>query len=242
MFSMLSSDTAVSPKFKYPNIPERSAKELLKMEKEVTGMYFSGNLLDSYSMHIEKISAQKINEIIESPETFEKSSVKLVGMVTSVTVKTTKKNDRMAFISLEDKYGEIECIVFPAQLQRYSAYAQEDNAVLIEGSVSVREDEDPKVIVNKITPLIENNSYQDKPKEKELPKTFSKLYLRVSNFENIAFSQAKDIVKANIGNTNVIFYNSAKKEYVPFELGIYLNNKTYNILIELLGEDNVVPK
>ena len=242
MFSMLSADTPASPKFKYPNIPERSAKELLKMEKEVTGMYFSGNLLDSYSINIEKISAQKINEIIESPDAFEKSSVKLIGMITSVTVKTTKKNDRMAFISLEDKYGEIECIVFPTQLQKYSTYVQEDNAVLIEGNVSIREDEDPKIIVNKITPLIENNPYQDNLKEKELPKTFSKLYLRVSNFEDITFSQAKDIVKANIGNTSVIFYNSLNKEYVPFDLGINLNNKTYNILIGILGEDNVVPK
>ena len=242
MFSMISSDVITSPKFKYPEIPERSAKELLKMEKEVAGMYFSGNLLDSYSMHTKDIISQKINEIIESPESFEKTSVKIVGMITSITTKTTKKNDRMAFISLEDKYGEIECILFPAQLQRYASAVQEDSAVLIEGNVSIREDEDPKIIVNKITTLIENNAYTKKPFLKELPKTFSKLYLRVNNFEDPTFTQSQNIVTKNKGNTNVIFYNSAKKEYVPFDIGITLNKETYNMLINILGEENVVPK
>ena len=242
MFSMLASDTTVSPSFKYPNIPERSAKELLKMEKEVAGMYFSGNLLDSYSMHTKDIASQKINEIIESPELFEKTQIKIVGMITSVTVKTTKKNDRMAFISLEDKYGEIECILFPAQLQRYANCVQEDNAVFIEGNISLREDEEPKIIVNKITSLIENNAYQTKTILKELPQNFSKLYLRVNDFEEQAFIKSQNFVRANKGNTSVIFYNSSKKEYVPFDTGIQLDNKNYNLLIELLGEENVVPK
>ena len=242
MFSMLSDETVISSSFKYPDIPERSAKELLKMEKEVAGMYFSGNLLDSYSKHINDIKFQKINEIIETPDAFEKSPVKVVGMITSVTVKTTKKNDRMAFISLEDKYGEIECISFPAQFQRYANCIQEDTAVLIEGNVSIREDEDPKIIINKISALIENNAYQGNSIKKELPKTFSKLYLRVNDFEDTSFSQAQNIVIKNKGNTPVIFYNSAKKEYVPFNIGIYLNEQNYNLLIELLGSENVVPK
>ena len=242
MFSMLSTDATVSPSFKYPNIPERSAKELLKMEKEVAGMYFSGNLLDSYSLHTKDIASQKINEIIESPDLFEKTQIKLIGMITSVTVKTTKKNDKMAFISLEDKYGEIECILFPTQFQRYANFVQEDNAVLIEGNISIREDEEPKIIVNKITALIENNAYQTKNDEKELPQNFSKLYLRVNNFEESTFIKSQDFIKTNKGNTAVIFYNSSKKEYVPFDIGIQLDNKTYNLLINILGEENVVPK
>ena len=107
MFSALSADSAMKISFKYPNIPERPAKEKLKMEKEVAGMYFSGNLLDSYSEHIEQLVPQKISDIIGNDEIADRQSVRLAGMITSVTFKTTKRNDRMAFITLEDKYGEI---------------------------------------------------------------------------------------------------------------------------------------
>lgn len=242
MFSMISADAVASPSFKYPNIPERSAKELLKMEKEVAGMYFSGNLLDSYSEHIKDISVTKISEILENAETFEKTSVKIIGMITSVTVKNTKKNDKMAFVSLEDKYGEIECIVFSSQYQRFFDVIGEDVAVLIEGTVSVREEEDAKIIVNKITLLIENNAYQNDCVIKKLPKEFSKLFLRVTSIEDASYVKAKNIIRLSKGRTSVVFYDSAKKQYLPCEDEILLDTEIYNNLIKLLGEENVVLK
>ena len=244
MFSMLSADTDISPSFKYPSIPERPAKELLKMEKEVAGMYFSGNLLDSYSKHISELSLSNISDVLDAPESFEKKAVSLVGMITSVTVKTTKKNDKMAFFSLEDKYGEIECILFPSQLQRFSATVQEDNAVLVEGNVSVREEEDAKILVNKIVPLIENNAYKSKPTTslKELPASYSKVYLRVPSSTDSSFSKAKEVVNSSIGNTAVIFYDSSVSKYFNYEKGITITKQNYNLLIDILGEENVVLK
>ena len=244
MFSMLSSDSGVSPSFKYPNIPERPAKELLKMEKEVAGMYFSGNLLDSYSKHISDISAKNINDVIENAESIEKSSVSLVGMITSVTVKTTKRNDKMAFISLEDKYGEIECILFASRYQRYASIIHEDNAVLVEGTVSVREDEDAKILVNRISLLIENNAYKgaESRPHKALPKSFSKLYLRVPSLESEAYANAKALLQQNIGDTNVIFYDSSVSKYIPYDRGMTITEQNYNLLIDILAEENVVLK
>ena len=244
MFSMLSSDSGVSPSFKYPNIPERPAKELLKMEKEVAGMYFSGNLLDSYSKHIGDLSAKNINDVIENAESLEKTSVSLVGMITSVTVKTTKRNDKMAFISLEDKYGEIECILFASQYQRYASIIQEDSAVFVEGTVSVREDEDAKILVNKISLLIENNAYKTDANKslKKLPKSFSKIYLRVPSLMDDSYAKTKNIIHQNAGNTNVIFYDSSTSKYVPCDRGMTLTEQNYNLLIDILGEENVVPK
>ncbi len=244
MFSMLSAESNISPSFKYPNIPERPAKELLKMEKEVAGMYFSGNLLDSYSMHISKLSAKNISDILDDPDSFDKSSVNIVGMITSVTVKITKKNDKMAFITLEDKYGEIECILFPSQLQRFSATIQEDTAVLVEGNVSLREDEDAKILVNKILPLTENNAYEDKQTTsfKALPASYTKLYLRVPNSTELTFTKAKNIVDNSKGTTPVIFYDSSVSKYFNYEKGIALTTQNYNLLIDILGEENVVLK
>ena len=244
MFSMLSTDATVSPSFKYPNIPERSAKELLKMEKEVAGMYFSGNLLDSYSEHISTLSPQKISDIIGNDDLADRQSVKLAGMITEVTFKTTKRNDRMAFITVEDKYGEIECIFFSSQLEKHSNIVFEDNAVYLEGNISLREDEAPKLIVNKAILLNENGTVQKSPLKikKELPKSFSKVYLRFPNFTCNEFLKVKEFISKNKGNVSVIFYDSSVKTYSPYGVSINLDINSYNELIDILGEENVVPK
>lgn len=244
MFSAFSAEPAMKLHFKYPDIPERPAKEKLKMEKEVAGMYFSGNLLDSYSEHISILAPQKISDVLGDSELVDRQYVKLAGMITAVTFKTTKRNDRMAFITLEDKYGEIECIFFANQLERNINIVVEDNAVFVEGNISLREDESPKIIVNKVISLNENNTVKQTTVKikKELPKNFTKIYLRFADLTCEAVLQVKNIILKNIGKTNVIFYDSSTKTYTPYDKSIDLNIDTYNDLIDILGEENVVPK
>lgn len=241
MFSMLSSVEAVSPRFKYPNIPERSAKEKLKMEKEVAGMYFSGNLLDSYAKHLSALSVQKISDFSDSNELTERQLVKVAGMITAVTVKFTKRNEKMAFISLEDKYGEIECILFPNMLEKFGEIIVEDNAVCVDGTISLRDDEAPKIIVNKVIPLIEDGAYAQKP-QKALPSGVNKIYLRIPSFNSELYDKAKSLVDLSLGDVSVIFYDSSAKKYFPYEKGVDLTNELYQKLIDILGEENTVPK
>ena len=245
MFSMFSSYSDVKPAFKYPDIPERPAKEKLRMEKEVAGMYFSGNLLDSYSEHISMLSPRKVSEIMGNTELNDRQPISLAGMITSVTLKNTKKGERMAFITLEDKYGEIECIFFPSQMQRCANLIAEDNAVYVEGNISLREDEDPKLIVNKAILLVENGSAPIQVPKKEykpLPKVFSKLYLRFEDLNSIKVSKVNSIIASSKGTTSVIFYDSSKKAYSPPIATIDLTKDIYHSLIDILGEENVVPK
>ena len=247
MFSAFSADTTMKISFKYPDIPERPAKEKLKMEKEVAGMYFSGNLLDSYSEHIAELSPRRISDIVGNDELTDRQYVKLAGMITSVTFKTTKRNDRMAFITVEDKYGEIECIFFANQLERHADIVSEDNAVFLEGNISLREDEAPKLIVNKAILLNENGTLNKTDNvtrkiKKELPKSFSKIYLRFSNLNCSEISVIKSIVESNSGAINVIFYDTSTKSYHPYEKMINLDINIYNQFIDILGEENVVPK
>ena len=246
MFSMLSGSNIVSPTFKYPNIPECSAKEKLKMEKEIAGMYFSGNLLDSYSKHIQTLSVQKISDILDNEEITDRQSVKLTGIITSVSIKTTRRNDKMAFIYIEDKYGEIECILFPTQFEKCTDLILEDNAVYVEGNISLRDDEAPKIIINQLTHLIENNQYdqQQVSTNNNINKyqKYSKLYIRFNNFNTPEFFKAKGIIDKNPGNIKVFFYDLSKKEYHPYNNGIALTDKTHQALTDLLGSQNVVPK
>ena len=247
MFSAFSAVPAMKLKFKYPDIPERPAKEKLKMEKEVAGMYFSGNLLDSYSEHISELSPAKISDVIDNDDITDRQYIKLAGMITSVTLKTTKRNDRMAFITVEDKYGEIECIFFANQLARHADIVAEDNAICVEGNISLREDEPPKLIVNKAILLNENGTQHKSSKvtrkiKKELPKSFSKIYLRFTSLNCDEIKQVATLVANNAGSTDVIFYDTSTKSYHPYDKSINLNIDIYNYFIDILGEENVVPK
>lgn len=256
MFSSIPVIQGSAPKFKYPDIPDRSPKEKLKMEKEVAGMCFSGNILDSYSMHTESLSYRRISDLLDADNIADKESVTVIGVVTAVTVKTTRRNEKMAFLSLEDKYGEIECIVFPSPLTKYSSLIKEDAALCIDGNMSLREDEEPKLLVSRMLELTENSEYG---KNKEIPiksekatkeveprhklvGQAAKLYLRVPDMSCEKYRKALNLTEIFEGGVPVIFYDASTGKYVNSGKGIALTEYLYNEFISLLGKDNVVPK
>ena len=165
---MFSQGLIKAPEFEYPDVPPLTLKEKLMLEKDAAGMYFSGHLLDGYSKHIEDVDCALIGDIVsgdeEDGEYSDRDNVKVAGIITSVTYKTTRKEERMAFISLEDKLAEIECIIFPKAYNKYYHEIRVDSGVIIEGTVSLKEDEDPKIIVNDIKPLQENSLYKKEEK------------------------------------------------------------------------------
>ncbi len=159
-----------NPRFKYPDIPEFSLRDRLMLEKDSSGMYFSGHLIDSFSKCISALNVVPIAEI--SGDGSEEGQagglpdgqrVAVAGIVSSVTAKTTKKNERMAFIKIEDRYGEIECILFPKIFRSCHELIHIDSGVYIDGTVQLREDEPARIIVNEIAALVENGRYSDKP-------------------------------------------------------------------------------
>ncbi len=157
-----------APCFDYPDIPEYGMREKLLMEKEASGMYFSGHMLDNYSKHIDDLDIIPTAELAETDENGEllygdKDRVKLVGIINSVSLKTTKNDDRMAFFTLEDKYGEVECIVFPKKYNELYHEIFVDAAVYVEGTVSIKDEEMPKILVNHLAALTENDRYVSKP-------------------------------------------------------------------------------
>ncbi len=167
---LFSSGFIDAPTFKYPDIPDCSMKEKLMMEKDASGMYFSGHMLDNYKNHADDISAISISELTETDENGEllysdRDKVQLLGIINGVTLKSTKNDDRMAFFRLEDKFAETECIVFPKKYNEYYNEIFVDNAVIVEGTVSVKDEEMPKILVNRMEPLIENDRYVKKPEK-----------------------------------------------------------------------------
>lgn len=256
--------------FDYPDIPELSVFQKLSQEKEATGLYFSGHPLDSYSENIENVKHEDILSLCLDDEDAraEKTDKKitLVGILESVNVKTTQRGDKMAFFTLSDRYGEVECIAFPKTYSQMPHLFREDSVLAVTGTLSVRDDESAKFIVMFATRLQKNGEYDAKStlakgtEQKSEPssrqsaptsqnagfggqkKPYSKIYLRVSSVDSDEFLRAKNIVEIFEGNTPVIFYDSSKKEYLPSGLGFDTTDYTVNELKALLGDDNVVLK
>ncbi len=244
IFSMMSdgSDKDVLPQFEYPEIEEFSKKELLMFEKEVAGIYFSGHILDSYSKHISKISPVKIINITGNEEKEgaykEKDKVVIAGIITSRTVKQTKKKENMAFISLEDPTGEIEVIVFPAFYEKYADVLVVENIVSITGTVSVREDEPCKVLLTNAENVVQNSEFTEKQS-----KSTPKLYLRVNSMNAPVVKDITKLLKDFSGDAEIIFYDSQTKKYIKAtELSISVNEQVLSILKAILGEESVIYK
>ena len=142
----------------YPRVPDAPANVRLQMEKEATGVYMSGHPLDEWRDALGGLfHTAEIDGIEDTPDhglSMDGRSVTIGGILTAVKGKATKKGDYMAFVTLEDLTGEIECLVFPRVYERYQAMLQEDTAVIITGRLSVREEEAPKLLAEQIS-LIE---------------------------------------------------------------------------------------
>ena len=170
----------------YPDIEEYPRREMLAYEKELTGVYISGHPLDEYAEALDSLphTTAFVAELGREEDTGlsqDGLQVRMGGMLVSVRPKSTKKGSMMGFVILEDLTGQIECILFPAVWEKYGHDLTEDTAVLIKGRLSIREDEEIKLIAELVMPL------EGPGHEKELPKDPAtlaklapvKLYLRL---------------------------------------------------------------
>ena len=177
--SLFGDEGLEAPRPELPKIPEMSPKLLLQYEKEMTGVYITGHPLDEYRERLEKMpcSVQVLQEYAEDEEweKFDRMNVTLGGMIIETRMNTTKANKLMCFITLEDLYGTIECLVFPRIYDRLARMIQNDTVVVIRGTLSLREDEEPKLLVEDIRPL---DSADSAPLAPERPK---RLYLKIEN-------------------------------------------------------------
>ena len=246
------------PKFEYPDLRDFSLREKLMLEKECSGMYFSGHPIDGYSRNMEFCKAKGIFDILNDPDICDKAPVSVGGIVSSLTPKVTKKNDRMMFFKIEDRYGEIECIAFPSQYRKYAQSIRLEAPIFIKGVVSLRDDENEtaKIIVNEITELVENSSFD--PKTMGVPsnvapsqtasvkkdtvdvKNCKKIFLRVPDMSGAIYNKAKNTVDIFDGNVQVVFYDRTTSEYKVYRSGVALTEFVVKELIKILGNENVV--
>ena len=140
--------------YKIPNTPEYPAGDLLKMEKEVSGLYLSGHPLDAYRAQISQISTCTIVDLQgEDAKRFDNQNVTILCTVVKNKIMTTKSNTLMAFTTVEDLTGTMELLIFPRVLAECRAALQENAVVVANGRVSVKEEEAARLIVEGVQPI-----------------------------------------------------------------------------------------
>ena len=149
------SDSSSDAAFEMPVMEEYPLFERLAMEKDVAGMYLSGHPIDGYAAFCEHVGADRIGELVdaESGVAHDRQPVRLVAIVTKNRSQVTKSKRMMAFVTVEDRFGSIELIIFPNVLDRCSSSLYVGAVVDVAGTVSLKEDEEPKVIAESVRPL-----------------------------------------------------------------------------------------
>ncbi len=230
-----------------PDVDEYEKRELLRLEKKSTGMYFSGHPMEEYEAQIRKITRHNISLINESVIKTEDDeyvhntnglndgdTVKLGCIIESRKNKITRSNSQMAFITLEDAYGSVEALVFPKVLERFNSILQEGEIVFVEGTLSLREDEEPKVLLNSVKHL-----------EMEIDEKPSRiLYIRVGEDNQESVGAVSRALSRHTGKTEVRVYFMDTKRVVRVPERLYFDGTEagFKALVEEFGEGNVAYK
>ena len=158
LFDFASPEEQKELEVKMPDVGEYEKEEILGFEKEVLGVYISGHPLEEYVTTLEKNITRTTAdfEVIDGetePKVKDQERAVIGGMITGRTVKATRTNNMMAFLTVEDLYGTVEVIVFPRDYEKYRTLLEEDAKVFIQGRVTVEEDKPAKLICSGVVPF-----------------------------------------------------------------------------------------
>lgn len=245
-FDTMQSDKEIS--IEVPNLEEFPQEELLKMEKEITGLYLSGHPLKEFSKLVTSNNYAKIGDIVsvskeEFPKFKDSDRVKILAIISDVKLKTSKNNNTFAYVNIEDMYGAMEMMVFNSVLEKNSFLLMRGNIVEIHARVSVREDEEPKLICEEI---ISPPNMCDSKIDKKLAKPVKNpgLYIKVKNENCFEYERALLLLSIFEGNTPVYIFLEDEKRLIlaPRKLWVSKNDVLIGELKNKIGDRNVVIK
>lgn len=245
-----------------PNAQEMPRQELLKLEKETTGIYISGHPMQDYNDISKMIKSAKTTDLLKSGEEDitskykDNSTVKLLCIISSMRKKITKNNSTMAYLSVEDIYGAIDVIVFPSIYTENVQLLNEGNVILLRGRLSLREDEPPKIVCEFISACPTSEEAQAMANEPDIKKTLKEqeqksqthgkkkkgLFLRMPNATCEQKKKADNIINIFEGSTPLYYFYTDTKSYEQAKNSSFVdvNQPMLNELRRILGNENVV--
>ncbi len=198
LFDLVGEEDKKAYEISMPDVGEYAKEVILAFEKDVLGIYLSGHPLEQYRGILEKNISAKTTDFQPDEETglsgvMDNQKVVVGGMVTEKTIKYTKNNKVMAFVTLEDLVGTVEVVVFPRDYEKYQSLLDEDARVLIQGRVSAEDDKASKLILERV------RTFEEVPRE---------LWLQFDDRDAYADREAHllEELRAVPGNASVVIY------------------------------------
>ena len=241
LFSMLQEEEDAAVAIPIPKLSEMSKADLMLLEKETTGIYLSGHPMDDYRPYLKNTHVVPIAKLLDEESPYQDDQIiSIAGIVQSVKMKTTRNNSVMAYVGLEDDTAAIEMLAFSNVLNQYGSYLKENQPVVIVGRLSMREDKEPQIVVNRARPISDYaNDAAVQPVGQEEPKS-GMLYLRLPTESSLLFGKVRAILGMFPGQSNTVVYFADTKQRRGTTCA--LDERMLAELRNLLGNENVVVK
>ena len=233
LFDMASEDQKAEFQIRLPDVGEYSKENLLAFEKEVLSIYISGHPLEAYEEKWRKVITATTSDFQPDDDTgrtkvHDGARVIIGGMITDKTVKHTKTNQMMAFVTVEDLLGTVEVVVFPRDYEKNRQYLEPDSKVYIRGRVSEEEEKASKLICESVIPF--------EQKKRELWIQFP---------DKAAWNDEEQIIYGYLadseGNDEVVIYCAKERavKKLPRNRNISINQQVLSRLMNHYGESRV---
>ena len=242
MFSMLDADDKAAS-IPIPTLPELSKADMMTMEKETTGIYISGHPMDDYRGLLKGTHVVPIGTLMGDENPYKDDSIVSVGgIVQGVKMKTTRNNSMMAYVTVEDDTASIEMLAFSNVLNQYGGYLRENSAVVITGRLSIRDEKEPQIVINRARPISDyaNDVAEIEPTPVPVQQKAGKLYLQLTGQDDPRYQKVKAIVNMFPGEGQVVLFfadtRTRRGTLAAFDSRMLAELKN------VLGDSNVVLK
>ena len=243
LFALLEEEDAAITRIPIPKLPERDPAELMAMERETTGIYISGHPMDDYRKYLKNTHVVPVGQLMSEESKYEDDQiVSIAGIVQNVKMKTTRNNSVMAYITVEDDTASIDLLAFSNVLTQYGGYLKENSPVVITGRLSLRDDKEPQIVVNRARPMSDFASGNPEPemiRQPEAPR-MGTLYLRLPGEDDVLYPKIRAILNMFPGDSTAVLYFADTKQRRGTRTA--LADSMIRELKNVLGDANVVIK
>ena len=242
LFGMLEEDTTTS--IPIPKLPELKKADMMAMEKETTGIYLSGHPMDDYRQYLKNTHVVPMAKLMDEESNYRDDQiVSVAGIVQSVKMKTTRNNSMMAYVTVEDDTASMEMLAFSNVLSQFGNYLTENSPVVITGRLSMRDDKDPQIVINRARPITDfsENMQPEEPEKPEKPGVVEgTLWLKLESQSDPRYGKVRAIVNMFPGSSEVrVFFADIRK---MSGTKASLDSRMIAELKNVLGSENVVVK
>ena len=241
LFAMLQEEDQAAA-IPIPKLAEMKKADLMLLEKETTGIYLSGHPMDDYRHLLKGTHVVPIGMLMDEESSYQDDQIiSVAGIVQSIKMKTTRNNSMMAYVTVEDDTAAIEMLAFSNVISQYGNYLAENAPVVVTGRLSLRDDKEPQIVINRARPISDFTDRPVSPEQAAAPqKLHGTLYLRLPSEEDPVYRKVKAIVNMFPGESKAVVYFADTK----LRRGTLcdIDSRMLRELENLLGNGNVVVK